>query len=112
MDEDIIYKIKHMIRESIPHMSSRLPHIKILENMVLLHWQIFDGQDDLWDMFLRNNGRYTYFTIIKTIFETYNPEYRLDVHYKLGPIAIRNKIYSQIIVSYFRNEEVDTIIEE
>ena len=112
MEEDIIYKIKNMIHQSICHMSSRIGHIKILENMVLLHWQIYDGQDDLWDMFLTNNTRYRYFAIIQNVFQEKYPEYRLNVEYKLGPVAIRNKIYSQIVVSYSQSKYKEVVIEE
>ena len=107
---DIIHTIKHMINESIPFMTNRIPHTRILENMVLLHWEIRDGQDDLWDMFYTQDARYRYFDIIKDIFGVY-PEYWLDVKYTLGPVAIREKIYTQIVVSLFTYQNTNLRIE-
>ena len=97
---DKAYIIKNMINESIPYMTNRIPHTRVFEDMVLLHWEICDTQNDLWDMFFTYDGRYRYFDIIKNIFEERFQEYSFDVKYRLGPIAIREKVYTQIIVSY------------
>ena len=111
-----IYVLKSMIHESIYYMCNKLAYTKILQNMVVLHWKIDDTQDGLWDMFSSNTSRDSYFTIIKEIFELRFPDYILDVEYVLGPIAIRNKIYTQIVlaVSDFRHvyQNTNVVVEE
>jgi len=111
-----IYVLKSMINDSIYYMCNKLLYIKILKNIVLLHWEIDDTQDGLWDMFATNTTRDTYFSIIKEVFEFRFPDYILDVEYVLGPIAIRDKIYTQIVLSLYDfqgiHQNTNVVIEE
>ena len=111
-----IYVLKSMINDSIYYMCNKVLYIKILQNMILLHWEIDDTQDGLWDMFSSNTSRHTYFTIIKETFELRFPDYILEIEYVLGPIAIRNKIYTQIVLSLYDfqgiHQNTNVLIEE
>ena len=84
--------------------------------MVVLHWKIDDTQDGLWDMFSSNASRDSYFSIIKDVFEVRFPDYILDVEYVLGPIAIRDKVYTQIVLSIYNFQDVyqntNVVVEE
>lgn len=111
-----IYVLKSMINDSIYYMCNKLLYIKILQNMVVLHWKIDDTQDGLWDMFSSNASRDSYFSIIKDVFEVRFPDYILDVEYVLGPIAIRDKVYTQIVLSIYNFQDVyqntNVVVEE
>ena len=73
--------------------------ISISSGIILL-WPIYDDQDGLWDMFESNKERLAYFGLLKDTFQRTYVDYELYVKYTLGPIAIKNNIYSQIILSY------------
>jgi hypothetical protein len=67
---------------------------------IILLWPIYDDQDGLWDMFESNRERLGYFGLLKDSFDTTYADHELYVKYTLGPLAIKNNIYSQIILSY------------
>ena len=69
-------------------------------NGIILLWPIHDDQDGLWDMFECNRERLGYFGLLKDTFDKAYADYELYVKYTLGPLAIKNSIYSQIILSY------------
>ena len=67
---------------------------------IILLWPIHDDQDGLWDMFESNRERLGYFGLLKDTFQHAYAEYELYVKYTLGPLAIKNNIYSQVILTY------------
>ena len=73
-------------------------------NGIILLWPIYDDQDGLWDMFESNRERLTYFGLLKDSFDKTYTDHELYVKYTLGPFAIKNNIYSQIILSYARKD--------
>jgi len=73
--------------------------ISISSGIILL-WPIYEDQDGLWDMFESNSERLGYFGLLKDTFQRTYIDHELYVKYTLGPLTIKNNIYSQIILSY------------
>jgi hypothetical protein len=67
---------------------------------IILLWHIYDDQDGLWDMFESNRERLSYFGLLKDSFDATYIDHELYVKYTLGPVIIKNNIYSQVILSY------------
>lgn len=83
----------------------------ITSSGIILLWPIYDDQDGLWDMFESNRERLGYFGLLKDTFDKAYTDYKLYVHYTLGPVTIKNNIYSQVILSYASKDHSESYYE-